>query len=343
MNRRGSSAALTSAVVLVCAGALLSDGKAHADPTVTLRLATVAPEGTAWARELKAFARDVATQTNEGLQVKWYLGGIAGDDVVASERIRKDQLDGLGSGGMLCERISPTMRAMHMLTENREEAFYVTNRLHKQIEDEFRRNGYVYLGAAGLGPDVLFTREPVRTLEDLKKVRLWVWDLDDVATVLYPAIGVKTVPLGVNDGYRAYEENRTDGFVALPAAALAFQWSAQTRYVSDLRMGFVTGCVVIAQRAFDQIPADQREAFKAAGAKMQNRFEDLGRVQDEQLLHGGMFAKQGLRPVPVSTDLKSSYEKAALSARSQLGKKLVGGPQLEQVQQLLEEFRAQKK
>jgi hypothetical protein len=108
-------------------------------------------------------------------------------------------------------------------------------------------------------------------------------------------------------------------------------------------MGFVTGCVVVAQRAFDMIPADVRDAFKAAGAKLQNRMEDLGRLQDEQLLHGGMFVKQGLKQVPVSTDLRTSYQKAASTARTQLGKKLVSGPQLDQVQQLLDEYRQQKK
>src|SRR5262249_46757868 len=218
---------------------------------------------------------------------------------------------------------------------------FIANRLHKHIEDEFKRNGYVYLGTAGLGPDVLFTRDPVRTMDDLKKYRLWVWDLDDVATVLYPALGVHTVALPVNEGYKAYEEQRTDGFIAIPAAALAFQWSAQTRYVSDLRMGFVTGCVVVSQRAFDTIPSEVRDAFRAAGAKLQARMEDLGRQQDESLLHGGLFVKQGLKQLSVPSDLKQGYEKAARGARTELGKKLVPQSVQEQVQSLLEEFRHQ--
>jgi len=328
---------VTRALVVV---ALLSSLTAHADPQV-LRIAAIAPEGTAWARELKAFGRDVNAQSKDALQVKWYWGGIAGDDIVAVDRIRKDQLDGLGSGGMLCERLSPIMRATHMLSESREEAYFVLNRLHKEISDEVKKGGFVYLGGAGLGPDILFTREPVRSMDELRKYKVWTWDSDDVARIIYPALGMQIVGLPVSDAYKAYEDRRTDGFVALPAAALAFQWSAQSRYVSDLRLGFVTGCIVLAQRAFDQIPAEQRENFRAAAAKLQLRFEDLGRQQDEALMSGGLFMKQGLKTVPATAEFRRQYEKAIREARLKLGETLVPKPELEKVSQLLDEYRAQ--
>src|SRR4051812_2756063 len=78
-----------------------------ADARTLLRLATVAPDGTAWARELKAFSRDLEAQTRGELSAKWYFGGIAGDDVQVGERIQRGQLDGVASGGMLCQQLSP--------------------------------------------------------------------------------------------------------------------------------------------------------------------------------------------------------------------------------------------
>jgi TRAP-type C4-dicarboxylate transport system substrate-binding protein len=311
---------------------------AHADP-VLLRMATPAPDGTAWARELRAFARDVQTHTSDALQMKWYLGGIAGDDVVAAERIKKGQLDGIGSGGMLCERVSPTLRAMHMLAETRDESWFLLNRLRTDIDEEMKKGGFVFLAAAGLGPTVLFTREPIHTFDELKKTRLWIWELDEVARTIFPAVGMHTVPLPVTDGYKAYEENRTDGFVAVPMAALAFQWSAQTRYVTDLHMGFLNACVMVSQRAFDLVPAESREAFRAAGAKLQRRMEDMGRLQDEQLLKGGLFVKQGLTPRTAEPGLRDGYEKAARDARVKLAPQLAPRSQIEKVEHFLAEYR----
>jgi TRAP-type C4-dicarboxylate transport system substrate-binding protein len=164
-----------------------------------------------------------------------------------------------------------------------------------------------------------------------------------VATIFYRPLGVHTVPLPVTEGYKAYEDKRTDGFVAIPAAALAFQWSAQTRYVTDLHMGFVSGCIVVSLRAFDQVPLETRDGFRAAAAKLQMRFEDLGRLQDEQLLHGGLFLKQGLKPMTPEEALRDGYRKAALELRGTMATQVAPRGQLDKVQQLLDEYRRGKR
>jgi TRAP-type C4-dicarboxylate transport system substrate-binding protein len=315
---------------------------ARADDGVTLRLGTVAPEGTAWARELKAFARDVAAQTSGAINVKWYMGGIAGDDVQVAERMRRDQLDGAGSGGMLCARASATWRAIQLLARWPDEAFYVTNRLRPQIEEEFRKNGFYFLGGAGLGPDVIFSRAPVHSFDDLKKAGpFWVWDIDDVSMAIYPRLGIKLQPLPIHQASHAYDDKSLAGFIALPAAALAFQWSAQTRYIIDLRMGYVSGCVVLSNRAYDLIPTEHRDLFRAATAKMQARFQDLG-VQQDNVLLGGAFARQGLSPIAASEAFQREFEKAAQAARDQVTDKLAPKATLDRVQQALDEFHSQK-
>jgi TRAP-type transport system periplasmic protein len=322
---------------LAALACLLTASAAAADPLV-LRMASIAPEGTGWARELKSFARDVETQTRGAVHIKWYLGGIAGDDVQAGERIRRDQLDGTASGGMLCERLSPHMRAIHAVTTSRDEALFVLNRVRPQLEEEFARSGFAFLGSAGLGPDVLFTRQPVRTLADLQKTRLWVWDLDEVTRLQLPAVGVPAVPTSVADAARAYDDGRTDGFLAVPAAALAFQWSAQARYVSDLSTGFVSACVLLSNRAFDALPNESRDALRTATAKLQARVQDLGHQQDDALL-GGLFARQGTTALKASDSFRRQYAEAAARARASLGDKLGAPDVLSQALALVESFR----
>ena len=68
-------------VVSLSAAVVADEGSA----VHVLRFATVIPQGTVWAREMQAFARDVADgSTNNQVQLKWYLGGIAGDDFEAA-------------------------------------------------------------------------------------------------------------------------------------------------------------------------------------------------------------------------------------------------------------------
>src|SRR5690348_4499292 len=87
--------------------ALLLAATAMGDP-VRLRFATVAPQGTGWAREIDAFTRDVATATDGGVQLKWYMGGIAGDEFEVIDRIHKDQLDGAALS-IACEKLAPSL------------------------------------------------------------------------------------------------------------------------------------------------------------------------------------------------------------------------------------------
>src|SRR5262249_40679421 len=76
---------------------------AGAEPRIRLRLGTVAPNGSAWAHELTSMARELEVLTNGEVGVKWYMGGVAGGELEMYERIRKGQLDGMASGGMVCE------------------------------------------------------------------------------------------------------------------------------------------------------------------------------------------------------------------------------------------------
>jgi len=329
---RGSVAAW----LLLCA---LSS--AHADPVV-LRFASVAPEGTAWAHELRRIGRDVERATDGVVKLKWYFGGIAGDDVQTGERMAKGQLDGVASGGHLCTRLAPAMRVLRVLGlfQNRAEAAYVMARLKPELDKQFLDHGFVNLAEVGLGADVLFSREPLRSLDELRHTKLWIWDLDEVMRLQLPRIGAAVVPLSLNDAGRAYDEHRIDALMALPTAALAFQWSAQVHYVSDLYMGFLSGCLVMTSRSFDALPNTARIALGDAAAKLQRRVEDMGAYQDEQIMKG-LFTHQGLKPVHVDATFKANFFDAARAAREQLGTQLVDTDTLAHVQMMLADYRAE--
>jgi TRAP-type C4-dicarboxylate transport system substrate-binding protein len=320
--------------------AVLAVSTAHGEPR-TIRLATIVHEGTAWAREGKAFARDVETLSHGKVRIKWYLGAIAGDEEEVKDRIGRDQLDGAALS-MECYRLSPSMRAVRLLGlfQSRSEVAYVIGRLKSTIDAEFRRQGYANLFEAGVGSDMLFTRTAVRSLADLKSTRIWVWDLDDTLRLQLDALGIPTDATPIYKAAKEFDERRHEGFLAVPTAALAFQWSAQTRYLTELRLAFVEGCMIVANRAFDGLDAESQQALRTAGAKLQVRFEDLGRAQDLALL-GGLFARQGVRPVAVPPQARADFFAAAIAVREKLGARLIPQDLLQRVQSMLADFRAE--
>lgn len=309
---------------------------------MVLKLASAVPEGTAWAREGHAFARDVELATHGRLRIKWYLGGIAGDELEVGDRIRRGQLDGAASGGMLCGQVAPSLQITRVagIFQSREELIYALGRLKPLLDAEFQKNGFQNLWEVPLGPGVLFTRQPVRTIQDLRRYRLWTWNLDRTLNMQIEAAGLHEVPLPLTEAGRAYDEHRTDGFVAIPTAGLAFQWSAQTRYVTDLRLGFLTGCLMIASRAIDPLPLEDRSALETAAAKFRARVDVIGRQQDDALL-GGLFAKQGLHSVKISSAFRAEFFEIMRQARERLGDRLISHALLQNVLGMLADYRAE--
>src|SRR6476659_7018475 len=160
---------------------LLVGTTARGDGPVKLRMAAIAPEGTAWARELHALSRDVESQTHGEVTMKWYLGAIAGDELAALKRIERGQLDGM-AGATFCERLAPSLRVMHQVGHFRDRAQirFVLNRLLPIASAEMAQRGMVDLGLTNFGTAVVLTRTPVHTMADLRKGRYWVWELDDL-------------------------------------------------------------------------------------------------------------------------------------------------------------------
>jgi TRAP-type C4-dicarboxylate transport system substrate-binding protein len=325
-----------------CATLLLLLGAtvAQAEP-VTLRLATAAPDGTAWARQLKATSDGVAASTNGAVKIKWYWGGIAGDELETNDRMAKGQLDGVASGGPLCDRIMPSMRVLGLpgLFQSRDEAAYAMHTIRPTLAEEAQKAGFALLITSGLGPTVMFTRGPIRSMSELRASKLWTWDLNEVEVKSEQAMGIQAVALPVLQAGRAYTNKSVDGFIAVPAAALAFQWSTQARYLLDLRTRYLTACIVVANRVFDKLPQAHQALLREEFAKGDARFEDLGRRMDDELL-GSLFGKQGLVSVPVSETFRSQFFESARQAREKLGG-LVPQPLIARVLQLLVDYRAE--
>ena len=290
---------------------------------IVIRMAAIAPEGTGWARELKAMARDVEAATHGTVRVKWYLGGIAGDEAAAVSRIRRGQLDG-AAGALFCGSLSPTLAVTRIagLVQSRDEALYLVNHLRPRIDEDFKKRGFVNLVVGDFGNDIIFLRDRVDSFGELKKRPMWIWNADTVLHRQLELMGMHIVPAAIEQLSPMYDANQIDGMFVIPTAALAFQWTTRARYFIDLRSSMLAGCMTVSQKSYDQLSFEQQQALTAAAAKFAVRFEDLGKREDALLL-GGTLEKQGVHKLAATDALRDAFLGAAASARGQLDDKLI--------------------
>jgi TRAP-type C4-dicarboxylate transport system substrate-binding protein len=302
-------------------------------------MAAIAPEGTAWARETKAVTREVEVQTQGAVSFKWYLGAIQGDEIEELRRVRAGQLDGI-AGASFCEVVAPSLRVMHIvgLVQTRDEGRYIISRMRPQLDEEFAKSGLVNLGVEPFGMEILWSRTPIGSLAELRRTRVWMWELAETFRKSAERIGLHIVPLPVETAGRAFDEHKVDGIIGVPTAAVAYQWTARVKAFTPINIGLLPGCVVVSRRAFDTLTADQQKALRSALVKFFGRFNEIGRMLDEQLL-GGVIEKEGIQKVAVSDAFRREFLAAAQKGYAQPG--LVPPELLAKVQQWLAEYRAQ--
>ncbi len=330
-------------IAAVLAVVTAAAGPAHAgEPRYTLRLATVAPQGSSWAHEIDVVIRSVAADSNGEVELKVYYGGSAGNEMQVADRIARGQLDGAISGGWLCRKLMPSMRVLGLVGvfQSRDEATHVITALGPTLEKEAAQAGFVLLGTAGVGSVVIFSRDPITSMEQLRSRKLWRWEGEEVEFMHTREMGLGAVQSSLEDAARAYQSKRVDGFYAVPMAALAFQWSSQVRYVTDLKTGFLQGCMMVKRSSMDALPMKYRDLLRSLTSRLTIRFDEVGK-QDEDKLLGGVFERRGLKPVPVSAKFRAEFFDASRQARERLSDRLVPKELLTRALELLADFRAE--
>ena len=324
---------------LLVAAAVAHASAAHAEP-VTLRMATIAPDGTEWARALRAYAQEIEAQSKGELRMKWYFGGVAGDELAALDRVKRGQLDG-EAGAIFCQRLAPSLRAARVagLFDTRAEFLYVMSRMKPTLDEEFRKSGFTNLGEAVFGIDVLFSRQPIRNMDELVASRLWTWNLDPVWQTMASEMGMKTIVTTIEEHSAAWRRKSYDSFFCVPSAALAYQWTTEASYVSDLGATALPACLVVSNSAIDPLPLELKQVLVTSSAKFMHRFSEISEHLDQSLM-SGLLEKQGVTKVPVSPQFRKQFNTAASAAIHKLGAALMAPALLEAFEKMIAEYRA---
>jgi TRAP-type C4-dicarboxylate transport system substrate-binding protein len=329
-------------VVVALAIAFGGHALAKEDEPVTLRIATSAPKGTSWAKDLQAFASDVETRTKGRVKVKLYLGGVAGDESAVEKRIVKGQLEGEFSGGPMCNAVMPSMRVFELpgMFSSQDEAVHVGAQLYATLQDEAKASGYRLLATGSVGPLLVFSKTPVSSLDDLRKLKLWAWDDNTEFIDVMRAMNMTLTPAPLDGAQALLDAGKIDGFWATPLAALAFQWYVGTSYLIEVPAGFLMGCALVRQDAMDRIASEDEEVIMSAAAKLSARIDQDNASGDAELL-GGVFEKQGLKKLVPSQKMWAEYFQAAREAREKVSDKLLPKALLPRVNEILGDYRAE--
>lgn len=304
-----------------------------ASAATTLRIGTLAPEGSSWMRVFNAWNNSLKQATNGELTLHFYSGGAAGDERDAVRKMRAGQLDGaaLTTAGLgQIVRSSLVLQAPGVChTYKRIDA--VRSQLSGEFESQFDAAGYKLIGWGDAGEGRVFSNRPLTKPEDMKQTRIWSWKDDPTWQAVLTAAGVNGVSLGLPEVYPALRTNRIDAFPGTSIAAVAFQWYTKATHVTKEPRGIVIGATVIKKDKIDGLAPELKKALMETGQKAHTALAQAIRKDDQRAFEA--ILKKGVTPVSVAANI-ADWDKVLLKARQSLVGKLYPADLLARVEKI---------
>ena len=246
-----------------------------ATAATTIKIATVAPDGTAWMKEIRATGDGIKKGTDGRVELKLYPGGVMGDNATVLRKIKIGQLQGSAFTGGEASVITKDAEiyTVPFLFRSQDEADKVRAKVDPLLKEAVRKTGFELLGLSGGGFAYLMSTKDIKTRDDLKNAKVWVPQGDEIAELTFKTAGVTPVPLPLSDVYTSLQTGLIDTAANTDAGAIAFQWHTKIKHVVDMPVIYVVGEVLIDKKTFDALsPADQKivtDEFAAGFARLE--------------------------------------------------------------------------
>ena len=300
---RPTIAAFAAVFLWTCSAASL--------PAQTLKMATLAPQGSIWDQAIRTMGERWTKDTAGRVQLRVYAGGVAGDESDALRKTRAGQFQGLALTVAGLTEIDTAFNVFQipMYFESFEELYFVLAELRPALEARLAAKGYVLLHWGHGGWIHLFSRQPIRTLDDLKQQKLFVWAGDDSAVQAWKKNGFQPVALAATDIMLGFQTKMIDVVPTTPIAALTLQWYRQTPYMLGMGLAPLAGGVVMTKTAWEKIAPGDRELVLAAAHTTEKELEREVPKQDQSAID--QMRQRGLTVVEITAEQEKGWHEEA--------------------------------
>ena len=308
---------------------------------VTLKIATVSPEGSGWMNVLRASGKEIAERTDGRVKLKFYPGGVMGDDKAVMRKIRIGQLHGavLTTGPLIPFYKDIQLFNLTMTFRNLDEVDYVRQKLDQTVLDGLEANGFTAFGFAEVGFAYAMGMEKGTSVAHARTQKVWIPDGDVAAAQAVAAFGITPVPLSITDVLAGLQTGLINGVAVPPIGALALQWHTQLKTAVDLPLLYIYGMLSISNKHFKKVPKADQAIVREVLAAAVNKVNSTSRSDHEAAL--AVLRKQGIKFEEPSAEETAEWRKYGEEANEAMVREgLLGAELYGEVKALLAEYRA---
>jgi len=294
-------------IIITLAVALLLPPRAVA---VTLKIATLAPDGTRWMQAMRDGADEVKRITKGRVKLRFYPGGVMGNDQSVLRKIRVGQLHGgaLTGGGLASIDPDTQIYSLPFMFRSFAEVTYVRKRVDPVLIAGLKRKGFISFGFADGGFAYLMSQQPITSIEQLKAQKMWVPEGDEPSRRVMQALGVSAIPLPLSDVLTGLQTGLINTVATSPVGAIALQWHSRVQYLTDVPLLYIYGTLLIKDKAFARLSKADQKSFRQAMEKAFRRIGEQNQEDNRQAREA--LGKQGIQFVHPDDDDMARWRRA---------------------------------
>ncbi len=321
------------------AASLAAIAPAAAD-NLELRLATLAPDGSSWMKILGKGAAEIEKKVEGRVKVKYYAGGVQGDERDVVRKMNLGQLDGGAFTSVGLSLVEESIRVLELprMFATIEELDYVADKMWPYFQKKFEAKGFRLGDRGEVGWIYLLSKNELKSLADVKAQKVWLWGDDTLVKEMYKKLGVSGVPLGVPEVEPALSTGRINACYGSPLAAVALQWNTKVKYMTSMPMSYAIGATVMKLDVVKKISAEDEKLIAKITKGMQKTLRKQIRKDNESARK--QMERKGVKITETSPELLATFDKAAQEVWTNLAGKMYSKDELALVLKYRAEYRA---
>ena len=229
----------------------------------TLKIATIAPDGTSWMKQMRLAGEEIKKKTEGRVQLRFYPGGVMGNDNSMLRKIRAGQLQGgaITGGGLSAIYGDAQLYDLPFQFRNLQEVETVRQQMDQQIIDGLLSKGLVSFGLSEGGFAYLLSNSPVRSTEDMQGLKIWIPEGDEVNARMFKSLGISPIPLPLTDVTTGLQTGLIDTIASSPVGAIGLQWHTQVKYLTEVPLAYLYATLVIQEKALKRLTEADRQTL----------------------------------------------------------------------------------
>jgi TRAP-type C4-dicarboxylate transport system substrate-binding protein len=287
----------------------------------TIKIATLSPEGTFWMKQMRVGAKEIKKRTQGRVKFKFYPGGVMGNDENVLRKIRIGQLHGgaVTLGAVSQSTPEVTLYGLPYLFSSLDDAAEIRKTTDPMLSEEIEKNGFVNFGFAQGGFTYLMSREPIRSLEDLRQRKSWIPEKSEVGLSVYRYVGVAPISLPLSDVLTGLQTGLIDTITTSPIGALALQWHTHIGYVTDQPLNYLAAMMIIDEKVFKKLSETDQAIVRGVMGKAYKKIDQQNKV--DNIAAREALINQGVKFIKLSEKEKIEWEKIDDSVINDMMKK----------------------